>query len=155
MGKHSIQPVSGTVPSLLRPQLHHEIGHNCDKRWAKHHLTDRSLWTYHAVSGAFVTTFEMPAGLLAGPITNKLCPARKQYLIVAPGSHSRVGFKVGSKLGDNVIADELVEVTKARWIRVCDAPQSRRRLRPIFDRKRSAKFWSHNDKSVRTLDRMR
>ena len=49
--------------------------------------------------------FDLPAGLHAGPITYKLRPDSKQYLIIAPGGH--VG--IGSKLGDYVIAYTLPE----------------------------------------------
>jgi glucose dehydrogenase len=44
--------------------------------------------------------FPLPAGLHAGPITYKLHPDSKQFLVIAPGSH--VGL--GSTLGDHVIA---------------------------------------------------
>jgi quinoprotein glucose dehydrogenase len=44
--------------------------------------------------------FELPAGLHSGPITYKLRPRGKQYLVVAPGGHSRLG----TRLGDFVIA---------------------------------------------------
>jgi quinoprotein glucose dehydrogenase len=53
-----------------------------------------------AASGERITTFELPAGLHAGPITYKLAPDGKQFLVVAPGGH--VG--IGSPLGDYVIA---------------------------------------------------
>ena len=43
---------------------------------------------------------DLPAGLHAGPITYKLRPHGKQYLVVAPGGH----VVLGSKLGDYVIA---------------------------------------------------
>jgi glucose dehydrogenase len=39
-------------------------------------------------------------GLHAGPISYKLAPDHKQFLVVAPGGHSGVG----SPLGDAVIA---------------------------------------------------
>ena len=44
--------------------------------------------------------FALPAGLHAGPITYKLTPNGKQYLVVAPGGHIRLG----TKLGDYIIA---------------------------------------------------
>jgi quinoprotein glucose dehydrogenase len=50
--------------------------------------------------GARIATFEMPAGLHAGPISYKLTPDRKQFLVVAPGGHAGVG----SPIGDAVIA---------------------------------------------------
>lgn len=61
---------------------------------------DRRLRVHDARSGAVVAAFELPAGLHAGPITYKLRPDGKQYLVVAPGGH--VGL--GSALGDHVIA---------------------------------------------------
>ena len=51
-------------------------------------------------SGARIATFELPAGLHAGPISYKLTPEGKQFLVVAPGGHP----VVGSPLGDFVIA---------------------------------------------------
>jgi quinoprotein glucose dehydrogenase len=51
-------------------------------------------------TGEVVATFDLPAGLHAGPVTYKLRPDGKQYLVIAPGGH--VGL--GSKLGDYVIA---------------------------------------------------
>jgi quinoprotein glucose dehydrogenase len=51
-------------------------------------------------TGVVLATFPLPAGLHAGPITFKLSPNGKQYLVVAPGGHARLG----SKLGDYVIA---------------------------------------------------
>ena len=50
--------------------------------------------------GAVVAQFELPAGLHAGPITYKLHPDGKQYLVIAPGGH----IGLGSKQGDYVIA---------------------------------------------------
>ena len=51
-------------------------------------------------SGAVLASFDIPAGLHAGPITYKLRPHGKQYLVIAPGGHKRMG----SKLGDYIIA---------------------------------------------------
>lgn len=67
--------------------------------------TDQRLWVYDAPTGEVVTSFELPAGLHAGPITYKLRPDGKQYLVVAPGGH-RI---LESKLGDYVIAYTLPE----------------------------------------------
>ena len=47
-----------------------------------------------------IATFELPAGLHAGPISYKLRPDGKQFLVVAPGGH----IGIGSPLGDYVIA---------------------------------------------------
>jgi quinoprotein glucose dehydrogenase len=49
-------------------------------------------------TGEVLATFELPAGLHAGPMTYRL--EGRQYLVVAPGGHVRLG----SKLGDAVIA---------------------------------------------------
>jgi glucose dehydrogenase len=40
------------------------------------------------------------SGSHAGPITHKLAPDRKQFLVIAPGSH----IDLGSRLGDYIIA---------------------------------------------------
>ena len=42
----------------------------------------------------------LTAGLDAGPISYRLAPDRKQFLVVAPGGHAGVG----SPIGDAVIA---------------------------------------------------
>ncbi len=51
-------------------------------------------------TGERIATFDLPAGLHAGPISYKLAPDRKQFLVVAPGGHANVG----SPIGDAVIA---------------------------------------------------
>jgi quinoprotein glucose dehydrogenase len=61
---------------------------------------DLHLRAHDAESGEVRATFELPAGLHAGPITYKLRPEGKQYLVIAPGGH----VNLGSKLGDYVIA---------------------------------------------------
>ncbi len=58
------------------------------------------LRAHDSATGTVLATFDLPAGLHAGPITYKLTPEGKQYLIIAPGGHTRLG----SKLGDYVIA---------------------------------------------------
>jgi quinoprotein glucose dehydrogenase len=58
------------------------------------------LRVHDADSGALLATFPLPAGLHAGPISYKLRPDGKQFLVVAPGGH----IGVGSPLGDYVIA---------------------------------------------------
>jgi len=61
---------------------------------------DARLRAHDARTGELLATFDLPAGLHAGPITYKLRPDGKQYLVVAPGGH--VG--IGSTLGDYIIA---------------------------------------------------
>jgi quinoprotein glucose dehydrogenase len=61
---------------------------------------DLRLRAHDAATGEVVASFDLPAGLHAGPITYKLRPEGKQYVVVAPGGH--VGL--GSQLGDYVIA---------------------------------------------------
>ena len=61
---------------------------------------DQRLYIYDTQTGEMLTQFDLPAGLHAGPITYKLRPEGKQYLVVAPGGHTILG----SKLGDYVIA---------------------------------------------------
>jgi len=61
---------------------------------------DRLLRVHDSRSGDLLAANELPAGLHAGPITYKLRPDGKQFLVVAPGGH--VGL--GSTLGDAVIA---------------------------------------------------
>jgi len=58
------------------------------------------LRVHDADSGERIATFDLPAGLHAGPISYKLRPRGKQFLVIAPGGH--VG--VDSKLGGHVIA---------------------------------------------------
>ena len=59
---------------------------------------ERLLRAYDAASGAELAAFELPAGLHAGPISYEV--EGRQFLVVAPGGHARLG----SKLGDYVIA---------------------------------------------------
>ena len=66
-----------------------------------HGGTRRPVLRVHDVqSGARLSTFELPAGLHAGPISYRLAPGGKQFLVVAAGGHPGVG----SPLGDYVIA---------------------------------------------------
>ena len=66
-----------------------------------HGGTKRPVLRVHDVdTGARLATFELPAGLHAGPITYKLRPEGKQFLVVAPGGH----IGLDSPLGDYVIA---------------------------------------------------
>ena len=62
--------------------------------------TDQRLWAYDGQTGKVLATFELPAGLHAGPISYKLDPDGKQYLVVAAGGHSLLG----SRVGDYIIA---------------------------------------------------
>ncbi len=63
--------------------------------------TERLLRAYDATSGEELAAFDLPAGLHAGPISYEV--EGRQYLVVAPGGHARLG----SKLGDYVIAYSL------------------------------------------------
>ena len=54
-------------------------------------------------TGARIATFDLPAGLHAGPISYKLAPDRKQFLVVAPGGHAGVGSPIGD-CGDRLHA---------------------------------------------------
>jgi quinoprotein glucose dehydrogenase len=58
------------------------------------------LRVHDARTGDRIATFDLPAGLHAGPISYKLAPGHKQFLVVAAGGHP----VVGSPLGDYVIA---------------------------------------------------
>ncbi len=59
-----------------------------------------ALRAHDIETGAVVARFELPAGLHAGPISYKLRPDGKQFLVIAPGGH----IGLGSKQGDYVIA---------------------------------------------------
>jgi glucose dehydrogenase len=66
-----------------------------------HAGTKRPVMRVHdAETGARIATFELPAGLHAGPISYRVRREGKQFLVIAPGGH--VG--IGSPLGDSVIA---------------------------------------------------
>ena len=66
---------------------------------------DSRFRAYDADTGEVLRTFDLPAGLHAGPITYRLKPGGRQYLVVAPGGH----IGLGSTLGDYVIAYALPE----------------------------------------------
>jgi len=68
---------------------------------------DLRLRAHDARTGEVITQFDLPAGLHAGPITYKLAPDRKQFLVIAPGGH----IGLGSKLGDYIIAFTLPDRT--------------------------------------------
>jgi quinoprotein glucose dehydrogenase len=58
------------------------------------------LRVHDSASGQLVTTFALPSGLHAGPISYRVRPHGPQLLVIAPGGH----IGVGSPLGDHVIA---------------------------------------------------
>jgi quinoprotein glucose dehydrogenase len=58
------------------------------------------LRVHDVATGERIATFDLPAGLHAGPISYRLTPGGKQFLVVAPGGHANVG----SPIGDAVIA---------------------------------------------------
>ncbi len=62
-----------------------------------------ALRVHDADTGALITTFALPAGLHAGPISYRLRPDGKQFLVVAPGGD----VVIGSPLGGSVIAYSL------------------------------------------------
>jgi quinoprotein glucose dehydrogenase len=66
------------------------------------------LRVHDASNGERITSFELPAGLHAGPISYRLREDGKQFLVVAPGGH--VG--IGSPLGDHVIAYTLPDAAQ-------------------------------------------
>jgi len=55
---------------------------------------------HDVATGEVLARFDLPAGLHAGPISYKLEPEGKQFLVIAPGGH----IGLGSKQGDYVIA---------------------------------------------------
>lgn len=61
---------------------------------------DPVLRVHDADTGERITTFNLPAGLHAGPISYRLEPNGKQFLVVAPGGH----IGKGSPLGGHVVA---------------------------------------------------
>lgn len=66
-----------------------------------HGATRRPVLRAHdAETGALLATFPLPAGLHAGPISYRVRPDGKQFLVVAPGGHPGIG----SPLGDFVMA---------------------------------------------------
>jgi quinoprotein glucose dehydrogenase len=66
-----------------------------------HAGTERPVLRVHgAETGERIATFDLPAGLHAGPISYRLRPDGRQFLVVGPGGH----IGIGSPLGDHVIA---------------------------------------------------
>jgi quinoprotein glucose dehydrogenase len=61
---------------------------------------DLHLRAHRSESGEVLARFALPAGLHAGPITYRLRPEGRQFLVVAPGGH----VQLGTTLGDHVIA---------------------------------------------------
>jgi quinoprotein glucose dehydrogenase len=66
---------------------------------------DPHLRAHDADTGEVVAQFELPASLHAGPITYKLRPDGRQFLVIAPGGHFNLArAQVTTELGDWVIA---------------------------------------------------
>jgi quinoprotein glucose dehydrogenase len=66
---------------------------------------DAKLHAYASGDGRRIASFDLPASLHAGPITYRVRPGGKQYLVIAPGGHHNVGrLDRSSKLGDWIIA---------------------------------------------------
>ncbi len=66
---------------------------------------ESQLRAHDAATGEVLATFELPAGLHAGPITYRLRPDGRQFLVVAPGGHAMFErMRPDAKLGDWVIA---------------------------------------------------
>ncbi len=61
---------------------------------------EQTLRAHDTTTGAVLASFDIPAGLHAGPISYRLRSSGKQYIVIAPGGHKRLG----SKLGDYIIA---------------------------------------------------
>lgn len=61
-------------------------------------MKDQKLYAYDSETGETLWSYEMPAGLHAGPAMYEV--DGKPYLVVAPGGHANLG----SKLGDFIIA---------------------------------------------------
>jgi quinoprotein glucose dehydrogenase len=75
-----------------------------------HAGTERPVLRVHdSATGERIATFELPAGLHAGPISYRLRHDGKQFLVVAPGGHA----VVGSPFGDYVIAYALPDGVSA------------------------------------------
>ena len=63
------------------------------------------LRVHDAATGEQIATFELPASLHAGPITYRVRPGGKQFLVVAPGGHYNFSrYQPGAVMGDWVIA---------------------------------------------------
>jgi quinoprotein glucose dehydrogenase len=62
------------------------------------------LRAHDADTGAVVTTIDLPASLNAGPISYRVRPGGKQYLVVTPGGHHLYARWRGAVMGDYVIA---------------------------------------------------
>jgi hypothetical protein len=66
-----------------------------------HGGTERpALRVHDSETGERIASFQLPAGLHAGPISYRLRPAGRQFLVIAAGGH----IGIGSPLGDFVIA---------------------------------------------------
>ena len=66
---------------------------------------DAVLRAHDVETGEIVATLELPASTHAGPITYRMQPGGRQFLVVAAGGHHNVGrMNFSSKLGDWIIA---------------------------------------------------
>jgi len=75
-----------------------------------HAGTERPVLRVHDVAtGERIASFDLPAGLHAGPISYQMRPGGKQYLVIAPGGH----IGIDSPLGDYVIAYTLPDAAPA------------------------------------------
>jgi quinoprotein glucose dehydrogenase len=70
--------------------------------------SDLHLYARDSTSGEVLASFELPAGLHAGPINYETPHGHKQFLVVAPSGH----IALGSKLGDYIIAYTLPDSGK-------------------------------------------
>ncbi|MBW2416688.1 MAG: pyrroloquinoline quinone-dependent dehydrogenase [Deltaproteobacteria bacterium] len=62
------------------------------------------LRAHDADSGEVVASIDLPASLNAGPISYRVRPGGKQYLVVTPGGHHIFARYQGAQMGDYVIA---------------------------------------------------
>jgi quinoprotein glucose dehydrogenase len=66
-----------------------------------------ALRVHDAATGQLITTFALPAGLHAGPISYKLRPNGKQFIVVAPGGHVGIGSPQGGFVVAYTLPDEV------------------------------------------------
>jgi quinoprotein glucose dehydrogenase len=62
------------------------------------------LRAHDADTGEVVASIDLPASLNAGPISYRVRPGGKQYLVVTPGGHHIFARYQGGQMGDYVIA---------------------------------------------------
>ncbi len=90
---------------------------------------ESELRVHEAETGKVLTTFDLPAGLHAGPISYKLRPDGRQFLVIAPGGHTLIR----SKLGDHVIAYTLDrQASSPGRTRTSSKPRPQLELRSTF-----------------------